>query len=641
MKTLFRSLFPVVLVCFLLPAAHASVDTLTILHLNDSHSNLSSIGPRTAGLEGTQGGIARAASLVGLQRATNPNPLFLHAGDLFVGDLFFNLYFGVAEFQLLEQLGLDAMAVGNHEFDLGPMNLYGILYQAFGDTAGFPLLSANTRLFDSSIVLQQYISPFVVKQVGNMTVGIFGMTTPQTNLISQPAPAFIDTNIMLIAQQMVDTLTALNCDVIICLSHMGVALDVLMATYVSGIHAVIGGHDHFLIETQTAVTNPSGGTTWVVQVGSYYLYLGKLRLTVDSNSVNILDYEVIPIRDPVPPEPTIDGIVNTLIQGIHAVYGPMYSQQVGYVGEYLEEVVLPESLMSYGNRDTPMGNLVADALRAAGGTQIGIEASGSIAQPFYQGPIVAADVYRSVGYGLNADNGLNFRLARFNVRGSELLTGLEFGLADIEIGDDFMIQVSGMSYRYNPHQPAGQRLLEARVGGQPVDTAALYSVTSTEYIVGFLDYLGIQYEDLHIYPDTSEFQVFLWHVLTFDTVRAYAEGRIRADSVTTSVRLVDAGIPNAFELYQNYPNPFNPSTEIRYALPKESAVTLRVFNAIGQEIATLVDGIQATGTVAVRWDGKNSRGQPVGGGLYFYRMEARPTSGGSAFVLVKKMIFLK
>ena len=599
-------------------SSRAQMDTLTILHVNDTHSNLAPIGPRTAGLTGTQGGIARAASLIGLQKATNPNALLLHAGDLFVGDLFFNKYFGVPEFQLMQQLGFDAMAVGNHEFDLGPGALYASLQAAFGDSAGYPLLSANTFLPDSTVApLTKYIQPFVVKQVGNVKVGIFGMTTPQTNLISQPAPAFIDTNIVQIAQANVDTLKALGCQVIVCLSHMGVSLDKIVATYVPGIHAIVGGHDHFLLEHEIEVTNVAGGKTWVVQAASYYLYLGKLRLTVNGTEVRLLDYVAIPVAEPIPEEPSVQQVVAQLIQDIETVYGPVYSQQVAFVEQQLEEVVLPDSLLTFGPRDTPMGNLITDALRSATGAQIGIEASGSIAHPLYQGPIVGADLYRAVGYGLNADNGLNYRLATLEVSGLGLLQGLEFGLSEIEVGDDFMIQASGLNYTYNPNNPPFQRLVEVKVGDQPIDPSATYHVATTEYVALFLDVLQIPYQNLHIYSDTSEFQVLVTYTSAADTIRARVEGRIRAGTgaITTNISLTDEGIPTAFELRQNYPNPFNPTTTIEFSLPASGPVYLKVFNTLGQEVATLVNAELTAGSHSIPWNASS-----IPSGVYFYRL---------------------
>lgn len=129
----------------------AQTDTITILHVNDTHSCLSSLGPRTPSLEGTQGGISRAATIIGMTKMTEQNVLTLHAGDVFIGDLFFNQFFGVAEFQLMLSLGFDAMAVGNHEFDLTPAILDSSLRNSFPPGYGFPLLSSNLILEDPSV----------------------------------------------------------------------------------------------------------------------------------------------------------------------------------------------------------------------------------------------------------------------------------------------------------------------------------------------------------------------------------------------------------------------------------------------------------------------------------------------------------
>lgn len=95
-------------------------------------------------------------------------------------------------------------------------------------------------------------------------------------------------------------------------------------------------------------------------------------------------------------------------------------------------------------------------------------------------------------------------------------------------------------------------------------------------------------------------------------------------------------LPTAFGLSQNYPNPFNPVTTIRYALPSQQTVTLRVYNTAGQIVRTLVDGEQEPGFRQVEWDGRNDQGQSVSSGVYFYRLEAN-----DAFAAQKKMILLK
>jgi flagellar hook assembly protein FlgD len=93
--------------------------------------------------------------------------------------------------------------------------------------------------------------------------------------------------------------------------------------------------------------------------------------------------------------------------------------------------------------------------------------------------------------------------------------------------------------------------------------------------------------------------------------------------------------PNEFTLGQNFPNPFNPVTTIRYELPKQTKVTLKVYNLLGQEVKTLVNETQQAGFHTIIWNGRNGAGYAVASGLYFYRLEA------GAFTKAKKMLLLK
>ncbi|MBI5464549.1 MAG: choice-of-anchor D domain-containing protein [Ignavibacteriales bacterium] len=102
------------------------------------------------------------------------------------------------------------------------------------------------------------------------------------------------------------------------------------------------------------------------------------------------------------------------------------------------------------------------------------------------------------------------------------------------------------------------------------------------------------------------------------------------------------GIPLTFELYNNYPNPFNPTTTIQYGLPSASRVTLKIYSLLGQEISTLVDGLQPAGYHQALWEGRHQNGAPVASGVYFYRIVAEPNEqGGKPFVKVMKMLLMK
>jgi hypothetical protein len=94
-------------------------------------------------------------------------------------------------------------------------------------------------------------------------------------------------------------------------------------------------------------------------------------------------------------------------------------------------------------------------------------------------------------------------------------------------------------------------------------------------------------------------------------------------------------IPAETVLLGNYPNPFNPSTTIRYSLSADGPISLRIYNMLGQEVATLVDGFQKAGEKSVTWDGINSFGQSVASGLYIYRLQAGNVT------LSQKMLFAK
>ncbi len=110
--------------------------------------------------------------------------------------------------------------------------------------------------------------------------------------------------------------------------------------------------------------------------------------------------------------------------------------------------------------------------------------------------------------------------------------------------------------------------------------------------------------------------------------------------ILTDVKQVSGLVPGEFALTQNYPNPFNPSTTIRYDLAGESAVTLEIYNVLGQLVRTLVSTTQNAGSYEAVWDGHNMSGAQAGSGVYFYRLEAASPTGGS-FVNMKKMVMMK
>jgi photosystem II stability/assembly factor-like uncharacterized protein len=119
------------------------------------------------------------------------------------------------------------------------------------------------------------------------------------------------------------------------------------------------------------------------------------------------------------------------------------------------------------------------------------------------------------------------------------------------------------------------------------------------------------------------------------------DGVFRSVQPLTNIKHQLEGI-NYYKVSQNYPNPFNPNTMIKYELPVESSVKLKIFDVLGREIAVLIDGIQAPGFKSANWDSKDSFGRSVGSGIYFYKLEAISLSEHQkVFTQIRKMLLIK
>lgn len=612
-------------VCLSLSIAQTP-EYLTVLHLNDTHSNLAAGAPRDAEGNPTVGGIARAATIIAAEMMVNPNALTLHAGDAFIGDPAYNLNMGTLvqpELQLLLQLGVDAMAVGNHEFDLGPDPLLGCLAASF-PAGGFPLLSAN---LDFSAVpqhaLQSFIAPNMVKQCGAVKVGIFGMTTPEVELIGTAAPIVVSDDIFAIAAAQVAELQGQGCDVIIFLSHLGIGTDRLIAAGVPGIHLIVGGHSHAALTAAEEVPN-TGGTTYIVQSGEFYRQMGKTRLKIENGVVALEDYSLIALDENVFEDAMIKAIVDGLYEQLDLALGGILLTDFGEATGLLTEVIV--DCMTEGNLDTHVGNMCADAYASATGADFAFQPGGSTAQPLYPGPVKALDLFRCIGYGFNEDNGLGFRVVTVDMTGAAIYAALEMTLVFAELNDEMLIHPSaGFEYGFNPQATSGSRIHTLRYQAAPLDLEQTYTVAINELLLLYLAALSmsnpaITYTNMQTYPSSigmttlTEFEALLGYVAASPTLSPDPlPGRVTA--LITPV--IPPPAPATLTLSQNYPNPFNTETSLLFAIPAQMHVSLSVHDAIGRKVAILADREYEVGTHQLRF---NAGGLPPG--LYFCRLLA-------------------
>lgn len=297
---------------------NATPITLSIAHINDTHSHFepTPISLAIAGLDervyANVGGFARISSVVKSFKKESEQEtdgfLFLHAGDCFQGTLYYSLFKGEANATLLNMLGLDAMALGNHELDLGNAAV-----SKFLDQINFPFLAGNWDVSNESegkafpvkgkkpllaYDPEQQIASVLIKQFGDSKVAIFGIALDKMAEIAMPDP---DTPFVNAKQTIINTVSHIREEIgtphIILMSHLGYDQDLKMAEEVEGLSVIVGGHSHVL---QGDFSNLGLGDmgpygchingTLVVQAGCHSLALGKLRVSLDENG-RVTDYK--------------------------------------------------------------------------------------------------------------------------------------------------------------------------------------------------------------------------------------------------------------------------------------------------------------------------------------------------------------
>ena len=534
----------------------AQPKTLTILHTNDTHSALLPFGHPSfpgpfswlatahgrAALVRDSGGIARMATLIKKLRARKDNVLTLHAGDVFVGSFEFNKYLGYPELKIMENL-YDAMSLGNHEFDLGLDALARVVSGQLsgGDPVALPLLCANIDFTD--LPLAGIVQKSIIRKVGGVKVGIFGVVNEDAENYSKEVIDRFSKDVYTVAGVQAGLLRAAGCEVIICLSHLGTMADLMgLADSVAGIDIIVGGHSHDLFE-DAVVRNGK----IIVQAGDYGRYLGELTVKYETgHGVSLVDWYVHPVDSRIKPDPRIQGQLNALRDGVvrDPRFGPVYSRIVALAGRDIDK-----DWPATGQfRDTPLGNLVTDAMKKAAknaGFQVdfALDALGYVAYGIQAGKVVGSDIMRAVPYGYDRVSGLGFKLVVVPMPPSLVLGGLEYSTSVVEYTRDLCIQTSGLTYAYDSSKtPASFGQLNGRLdpmsvlltNGESVYTAAAdpakyYSVVMTEQVFNFLKNLVAPMGITLVSFDTGifEYNAVRDYMQSLRFVTYHSEGRVK------------------------------------------------------------------------------------------------------------------
>ena len=460
-------------------------DTLTILHTNDFHARYEPIkesGAICTAIEDENlecgRGAARLATLIQDRRSTADNSLLLDAGDQFQGSVFYTYYKDEIVAEVMNALGYDAMAVGNHEFDDGPETL-----GAFARAANFPVLLANADYSDDPY-LSKTLQPSAVVQVGKNKVGLIGIAPDDTGEQPSAGPNVSFLSPIPVLNETVSRLQAEGINRIILISHSGYELDREIAAAVPGIDVIVGGNSNTVLSNAlqdaegpypTIVEAADGTRTAIVQAGSLGKYLGELTVTFDDNG-HLLDAsgDLLEVASGLAKDPEVEALIESRAEPL---------------ATFRNEVIATLTSALDGSRETcrarecSMGNLLADAsvyFLQSPETTIAIQSGGGLRASLEPGDVTRGDILSVLPF--------QNTIATLRLSGADIVSALENGVSRVEENAGRFPQVSGLRFSWTPSaEPAEGRIRSVEVleHGEyvPLDPDRIYRIATNSFMV--------------------------------------------------------------------------------------------------------------------------------------------------------------
>jgi 5'-nucleotidase len=515
--------------------------TLTVLHTNDTHSAYG--GTTDTGLlcyaaicEGGRGGYVRLDQAVRAVRKNAPEALFLDAGDIFQGSLFWTRHKERMPMTLIDKMDYSAIIPGNHEFDEGWPTWLNLV-----DSLKTPVLAANVSFDprpDSPAV--DKVLPYIVLERNGRKIGIVGLITRETPEKASPGSGISFNDPQESLKAAVKELTEQNVNIIIAVTHLGLENERRLARAVDGVDIIVGAHSHSLLSNShnraegpypILEQTPDGTPVLVVSAYTASAYLGRLDVGFDDKGV-VKEWR----GDPIPlnqasldslgaPKPNAE--IVRLLDGFAAPVNEMMSTTVGVInatgrnGMPLED----PDVLECRRGECLSGNIATDALRLVPfpEAQIAIVNGGALRSSLPGGPVTPGDVLGTLPFQNTA--------VMASVPGKVLLQALEHGVAVYGEGEGSFLQVSGLRYAFKPSNKPGSRISKVEVpdnNGQwrPLDKKALYRVVTVDFVArggdGFAMFIPLQWEE----GDKLANDVLRIYLERHSPVEAVLQGRI-------------------------------------------------------------------------------------------------------------------
>jgi 5'-nucleotidase len=472
---------------------------VTLLQLNDVYQ-ISAVD------KGTRGGLARVATLRKKVMEESPNTLFLLGGDTIAPSVASNIFKGQQMITVWNLIGLDFAVLGNHEFDFGPE----VLRERIKESR-FTWLATNVIDKKTGKPFAD-TPPYVIREIGGVKLGLFGLLTPETAQFSSVGPDVTFLNPCETARKIVPEMKMKGAQVIIAMTHMAMREDKEVARC-APIDVIIGGHEHEMLESLA-------GRTPIFKWGADARDLGRIDLNIKlpSGELESIDWAAIPVTGEVAEEGRAAAIVAEFERKVSAdVDKPIGSTRVA----------LEARGEMNRSRETNLGSYIADAYRKAVGADVALFNGGSIraGKVFSPGQLTKRDVMAILPY----EN----PIVKIEVSGATLRAALEHGVSRSaeEKEPGRFPQVSGLRFTFDARRPAGSRVTSVEVNGQPLDAKKTYTLATNTFLVlkggdGYTMFAGAKFL---IDPENGPVEpVVLMNAISADKeIAPQADGRIK------------------------------------------------------------------------------------------------------------------